>query len=89
MMLVLLRRLFLRLTKVDMLASGADLVVCNAVSGSCGWLLGLPVVHSWSLVLDGLSRGAIGVLVILGVDASELLCPSWRGGMVMPSWLYS
>ena len=36
MMLVLLRRLSLRLTKVDMLASGADLVIRNEVFGSCG-----------------------------------------------------
>ena len=77
MTLVLLRRILLRLAKVYMLVSGADLVICKAVSGSCGWLLSLPVVHRWSLVVDGLGRGA------MGVEASELLCPSWRGGVVI------
>ena len=36
MMLVLLRRLSLIFTKVDMLASGADLVIRKEVFGSCG-----------------------------------------------------
>ena len=79
---VLLHRLILRLAKVDMLVSGADLVICKAVSGSWGWLLGLPVVLCWSLAMPrgtsgssmaSLGRGDFGVLILLGVDASELL----------------
>ena len=44
------------------------------------------MVYSRSLGVDGIGIGAVGVLVLLGVDASELFCPSWRDGVVMPSW---
>ena len=33
-----------------------------------------------------LGRGSVSVLVLLGVDASELLFPCWRDGMVGPKW---
>ena len=79
---VLLRRLILRLVEVAMLVSVTGLVICKAVSGSWGWLLGLPVVLCWSLAMPrgtsgssmaSLGRGDVGVLVLLVVDAFELL----------------
>ena len=93
---ILLHRLLLRLARVDMLVSGAGLVIYRAVSGSWGWLLGLPVVHCWSLAMHrgtsgssmaSLGRGAASVLVLLGIDASELLRGCWWSGELGPSRL--
>ena len=59
MVRVLLRKLLLRVAKVDMLVSGAYLVICKAVSWSCGCFLGLPLVHCWSLAMQGAPQTAL------------------------------
>ena len=45
MVWILLRSLLLRLGRLDMLVSGAGLVIGGAVSGFLGWALDLPVVY--------------------------------------------